>query len=248
MLISQLDQNHSTPGCSIVTTKDYVILIKKITCMAGIAGVLIIVLGIVLSAVSFTGAYGESYSLLNHNISELGERGVSNLAWLFNGSLVAGGLCLILFMLGLNLCLHDWPVYLISVAGIVAVTGIMLSGLTPMVAAETSVIHIDAARLFFYGGMLSTFFYSLYVLLGRSGWFPKWTMLLSVLALISFWAFVYLPGMIFPGFTVEDYLVRRLGENRPALFLPSLLEWLVMFFAVLWIAVMSLFICRPGKK
>ena len=228
--------------------KDDGILIQKITCIAGLGGVLIIVLGIIISALAFTGAYGESYSILNHNISELGERGVSNLAWLFNGSLVAGGLFLILFMLGLNLCIHDWPVYLISVAGIVAVTGIMFTGLTPMVGAETSEKHINAARLFFYGGMLSTFFYSLYVLLGRRGAFPKWTVLLSVLALISFWAFIYVPGMFYPGFTVEDYLVRRQGEGRPDLFLPSLLEWLVMLFAVLWIAAMSLFVCRPARK
>lgn len=72
----------------------------RITCLAGLFGVLVIVLGVLVSALVFVGDYGEPFSILNHNISELGERGVSELAWLFNASLVLGGLGLIVFMGG----------------------------------------------------------------------------------------------------------------------------------------------------
>lgn len=225
------------------------ILLRKLTCLTGLAGVLIIGLGVLFAALGFSGAYGESFSLLNHNISELGEHEVSRLAWVFNNSLVIGGLSLILFMLGLSLSVRHWPVYLISLAGLVTISGMILTGLTPMMAGETSGLHIDAARLFFYGGMSTTFIYSLYAGLGRRGDFPRWTAMLSLFSLASFWAFIYLPAILQPGFTVEDYLVRRQGAGRPDLFLPSLLEWLVMFSAVIWIGVVAASLCwhREGK-
>jgi len=228
--------------------KGHGILIKKVTCRAGLTGVLVILLGIAISAVAFKGAYGEAYSILNHNISELGEQGVSELAWLFNISLIVGGLCLIVFMLGLSMSTRQWPVHLVSLSGVVAIAGMSLSALTPIVAGETSGLHIDAARLFFYGGMLSTFVYSLYVLLDKRCWFPKWTVLTSLLALLSFWAFIYVPAMIYPGFTVEDYLVRLQGEQRPVLWLPSLLEWLVLFSSLLWIGFIVRFVCLERGK
>jgi hypothetical membrane protein len=220
------------------------ILFRKLTCLTGLAGVSIIGLGVLISALGFTGAYGESFSPLNHNISELGEVEVSGLAWVFNNSLIIGGLSLILFMLGLSLSVRHWPVYLISLTGVVAISGMILTGLTPMSAGETSGLHIDAARLFFYGGMSATFIYSLYVGLGRRGEFPRWTAILSFLSLASFWAFIYLPAILEPGFQIEDYLVRMQGAARPDLFLPSLLEWLVMFFTVLWIGVLAVILCR----
>jgi hypothetical membrane protein len=231
-----------------ISSNDRVLLIKKATCMAGMTGVLIIVLGIVVSALAFSGDYGEPYSVLNHNISELGELEVSELAWLFNNSLVVGGLLLILFMLGMSLSLPYWPIYLVSLTGMVSVGGMIVSGLTPMVAGETSGLHMTAAQWFFYGGMPSTSIYSLYALLAKGRWFPRWTAVFSLFALISFWAFIYLPAIMYPGFTLEDYLIRMQGESRPDFFLPSLLEWLVMFSAVLWIAVVAYYVCVSGNE
>jgi len=72
--------------------------------------------------------------------------------------------------------------------------------------------------------------------------------MLSLLSLASFWAFIYLPAILQPGFTVEDYLVRRQGAGRPDLFLPSLLEWLVMFSAVVWIGMVAANLCRHTEE
>ncbi len=218
-------------------------LFRKLTCLTGLVGVSIIGLGILISALGFTGAYGESFSPLNHNISELGEVKISGLAWVFNNSLIVGGLSLILFMLGLSLSLRHWPVYLISLTGMAAICGMILIGLTPMKAGETSGLHIHAARLFFYGGMSATLIYSLYVGLDRRSEFPKWTAIVSLLSMASFWAFIYLPAILEPGFQVEDYLIRMRGAGRPDLFLPSLLEWLVMFCSLLWLGLVTRYVC-----
>ena len=49
-----------------------------------LAGVFVLVSGIAITALTYRGTQGERYSLLNHSISELGEVGVSRLAWVFN--------------------------------------------------------------------------------------------------------------------------------------------------------------------
>nr|MBN1229909.1 hypothetical protein [Anaerolineae bacterium] len=56
----------------------------RITSLAGFAGSGIILLGCLISGLAYTGRTGESYSLLNHFISELGELRYSELALVFN--------------------------------------------------------------------------------------------------------------------------------------------------------------------
>lgn len=220
----------------------------QVTCMAGFFGVLVIVFGVFVSSVAFVGDYGEPFSILNHNISELGERGVSELAWLFNASLILGGIGLIVFFGGLGHVYRRWPIYMISISGVVAVTGMLLTGLIPMYAGETTGLHMDAAQLFFYGGMFSSIIYTLFVLIDRRGYFSRWTLLASLLVVASFAAFIYLPRILYPGFTLEDYLVRLQGADRPRLWIPSLLEWIAMASAVLWIVVMAMDVCRQARK
>ncbi len=65
---------------------------KKRTIAAwGFAATGVLVVGALIPALSYRGKAGEPYSFLNHFISELGERGVSALAPVFNASLVLGG-------------------------------------------------------------------------------------------------------------------------------------------------------------
>ena len=67
----------------------------------GQAGICIILLSALIAAASYVGKQNETYSFLNHFISELGEIGVSPLAHIFNGGLILGGLLTSFFMLGL---------------------------------------------------------------------------------------------------------------------------------------------------
>lgn len=76
---------------------------KRLTHICGFLGSAIIVLGSLITAIPYRGKEGESYSILNHFISELGEVGVSRLAPVFNASLIAGGVVLLIFVLGLGL-------------------------------------------------------------------------------------------------------------------------------------------------
>ena len=67
----------------------------------GQAGILILLLSVLIAAAFYVGKQNETYSFLNHFISELGEKGVSPLANIFNGGLIVGGACISFFMLGL---------------------------------------------------------------------------------------------------------------------------------------------------
>ena len=68
----------------------------------GFLGCALIILGMTASAIAYRGRQGERYSPFNHFISELGERGTARLAAVFNGGVIAGGLCPLplLFLVG----------------------------------------------------------------------------------------------------------------------------------------------------
>ena len=67
--------------------------------LSGLLGVVIIIFGTEVAASAYRGRAGETYSPLNHFVSELGHAHVSAEAMLFNVSLVAGNACLVPFTL-----------------------------------------------------------------------------------------------------------------------------------------------------
>ncbi len=73
--------------------------------IAGLAGVLAVLLGSLVAGIFYRGKDGERYSPLNHFISELGEEGVSAKAGWFNLSLIVSGLCLLAACISLGLIL-----------------------------------------------------------------------------------------------------------------------------------------------
>ena len=84
--------------------------------LAGIAGVLAVLIGALIAGFAYRGKDGERYSPLNHFISELGEEGVSANAGWFNISLIVSGLCLLLACISLGRIL---PGTLARMAGVI---------------------------------------------------------------------------------------------------------------------------------
>ncbi len=98
----------------------------------GMAGSAVIALAGLVAALAYRGRLGEAYSPLNHFVSELGELGVSPLAGVFNAGLLIGGLCMVIFLVGLGRRIGGWPGLLFGVLGLACGVSGTLVGAFPM--------------------------------------------------------------------------------------------------------------------
>lgn len=212
--------------------------------LLGILGAVVISLGTVISALFYQGRSGEKYSLLNHFVSELGEYPWSAAAWVFNTSLVLGGLLVLVFMLTLWLVFDNWFGRLIVIVGVITSVSGSLVGLYPMSNLEP---HIDAALTFFYTGLLMTILFSAYVFTRQNEKFPKWLAIPGLISFVSFFAFLFLTDPIFPdGAPVEEIFL--VLENRPAVLETAIFEWAVIISTLIWIFVLSVFVHKNSPS
>jgi len=194
----------------------------------GQAGVFILLLSALMPAAFYIGRENETYSFLNHFISELGEIGVSPLAYIFNGGLILGGICISSFMLGL--AIHIGGSWGLVLGAIGLVTGISASlvGVFPM---NQLAIHTAIANTFFYGGLLAALGYTLYVIFSPHPRLPKITALTGGVTMLAFAVFVwFLPAPLEDGQSISEIL-----KNRPEVWTLPILEWLVFLCVMGWI-------------
>jgi hypothetical membrane protein len=194
----------------------------------GQAGVFILLLSAFIPAAFYVGKQNETYSFLNHFISELGETGVSRLAYIFNGGLIVGGACISFFMLGLAIHIGgNWGLILGAI-GLVTGISATLVGVFPMNQLE---IHTAIANTFFYGGLLVALGYTLYIVFSPKPRLPKITALTGGLTMLAFAAFVwFLPAPLEDGQSIHEIL-----KNRPEIWTLPILEWVVFLCVMVWI-------------
>ena len=195
----------------------------------GQAGVLILLLSAFIPAAFYVGKQNETYSFLNHFISELGEKGVSPLAHIFNGGLIVGGACISFFMLGLAKHIGGSWGLILGAIGLVTGLSATLVGVFPMNQLE---IHTAIANTFFYGGLLAALGYTLYVVFSYEPRLPKITALTGGVTMLAFAVFIwFLPAPLEDGQTISEIL-----KNRPEIWTLPILEWLVFLCVMGWIS------------
>ncbi len=153
------------------------------------AGALSAVLGACIAASVYRDRDGQRYSPLNHFISELGEVGVSRLAWVFNLGLILCGLCLLPACLSLGLILPGVWSKLGLAAGAVATLSISAVGIFPM---NRMAAHTRAANTYFRLGLVMVIFFTLAILLQppESQFLSPWLALTGVPAILAYAAFL----------------------------------------------------------
>lgn len=214
--------------------------LPTVSALAGLTGTAVLALGSLITALAYSGRKGEPYSLLNHFVSELGEVGVSELAWLFNGTLFVGGLCLTVFLLGLAAYMRaGWFSILFGLVGLVTGVSGALVGIFPM---NNLVPHARVAMMFFNMGLVATLLFSLYVLFSRQRRFPKWMLAPGLLATAFFVAFLFYPQPATSGSIDIGEATRQLMANRPAVWPMAILEWGVLISILVWALVVSLYL------
>ncbi|MBN2391955.1 MAG: DUF998 domain-containing protein [Anaerolineae bacterium] len=214
------------------------------TAAAGISGVAVILLGALITALAYEGREGQAYRFWNHFVSELGEVGVSRLASVFNGSLILGGVGIIIFMIGLTRLIPGWFRYVFAVAGLATGISGTLVGFFPMNRLQP---HIQVAMQFFNMGLLAMTLFSLYVLFARQRTFPRWFVVPGILATACFAAFLYLPtpNDVSGGIPTTQALVIT---NRPEVWWLSIMEWSAVLAVLGWVLLVSLYLWIQARK
>lgn len=215
----------------------------RIGIWSGILGPLIMGLGMLITAFGYTGIEGQRYSLFNHYVSELGEVGVSELAWVFNTSLFLGGLLATVFVIYLASRLESWLRYPLGVLGVTATVNGALVGIYPMNNLSR---HIFVAMNFFNLGMLISLLYSLVFLFTKKHPFPKW---LAIPGLINAGLFTW-----FLNFPPDENAINQFQEgmqglihNRPNFMPMALLEWAVILGIIVWVLLLGVYLYTQRK-
>lgn len=212
--------------------------LRKIGAWTGFISALGIMLAFLIVGLVYKGRIGESYSLTNHFVSELGEIGVSPMAWLFNAALIIGGIGILLGFVSLALRLHGWFRYLILVLGFITGVSGTLVGFFPMNQLDT---HISVALTFFNTGWMITGAFSVYLLVSKQKQFPRWLVLPGFVAAAAFIVFSNYNDSYMNGTRSLDEL---LGAARPEFWSLAVLEWVVVLSVLIWVVLISAVMIR----
>jgi hypothetical membrane protein len=203
----------------------------------GLSGAGVVVVCSLITALFYRGTAGESYSIQNHFISELGEGGVSPLAWLFNFGLILGGLLFLPFAVGLALSIPGWLSKVARISGTVSALSLSAVGIFPM---NNIGPHIQAAMMYFRSGLVTVFLFGLAIQLQRGDQTAvhKWANIASVIAALCYGAFLFYPNNV--GSQNGSSLDVSLASIRPEVWTIAILEWSVFFGTILWFFVIAL--------
>ena len=191
----------------------------------GLGSIAVILSGTAVTSLSYSGWTGESYSPLNHFVSELGEAGTSRLALAFNFGILLGGIGLGVFLMLLSRRLTGRYRFAFVVAGVVAGISGSLVGVFPM---DIPALHRAASGVFFMTGWLVAAIFSLWLLAA-----PR----------PSFSRFLIVPGGLTVGvfalFLAVYSTYRPVDANahigvREAIWSVPLLEWAALLSLLLW--------------
>ena len=218
--------------------------ILKTTAITGGFGATVIVLSSLITAYFYQGRTNERYNFANHYVSELGEIGVSNIPFIFNGGLMIGALLLTIFMIGIAWLMPKW-IGLIF-AGLALVTGIsgFFVGVYPMSNLSP---HLTAAMTFFNTAQFAMLVFTIYVLFSKAPWFSKKLAVPGFITFIFFVIFLNMPSALNGDVDFKTAMRNQL-YNRPNIIPLALFEWLIIAGLMAWIIATSLHIWRYYKQ
>ncbi len=201
----------------------------------GLIGVLVAVAASLVTVMAYSGADGERYSPLNHTVSELGERGVSELAAVFDLGLIVGGVSIGLYMVSITLRGSSWSERGFGLLGLVASVAMVLVGLFPVDDLEP---HVRAATMAFLLILVVAAWFAVWCLRGSAP-YPAVYGWLAVAIVVLVIVFLLLTGLVQPDYHFEMEFNEELP--RPDVLLNSLLEWIVIAAAWAWIAALAMY-------
>jgi len=197
----------------------------------GIIASLVGLVFIVTPQFFYVGAEGEAYSMFNHAVSELGELGISELAWMFNIGMILAGILFIPFMIGFGLYINNIISKITAVVGVYSAASIVLVGIFPM---NYIYEHSVAAISFFLSGMVMTLLWAIAILVQKEVRVHKGLSLGGFINMTIFALFLYGPFGSF-------------GPPRPEFSMRITLEWAIYWAIIGYLLILSLYVWRKEK-
>jgi hypothetical membrane protein len=205
----------------------------------GLGATAIILLGALIAAIPYVGYMGEGYSPLNHFISELGERGRSELAAVFNAGIVAGGIGLGLFLVILSRRVTGrYGVALLPAALAAGISGALV-GVFPM---DTHASHRLASGVFFCTGWIVAAVFSVWLARNPRAGFPRWLVVPGAISVATFMVFLAVYSTFRPADPDAHVLVRS------AIWAVPLLEWASLLSLLAWCACVAIVLVRKRAE
>ncbi len=196
-------------------------------------GVGLILLICLVAALAYSGPEGEAYSPLNHTVSELGERGVSELAPLFNVGLITSGALIALYLFGFVLRFNDRGGRSVGVLGTAAGVAMALVGVFPVDDLQP---HIVVAAVAFLLVLATALSFAVWNLRGGAP-YPRWLGWFAAGIVVLVLVFLVVPSVVQPEYTFEMDFTAEVP--RPDVLLNSTLEWAVILSVWAWIAALA---------
>ena len=201
------------------------------------AGSLVILVSSLIAALAYRGKNGERFSISTHFVSELGEMGVSRLAWLFNGGLIIGSFLLFLMIPGVGISMNSIWGTIGTGFGMIAALACLFVGVFPMNNIKP---HIKAAMTYFRAGLATVLLFIIAILVQSPSerLIPLYSLIIGVFAFMAYASF-----LVYMGRTTKKEPSNALDTtsitNRPRFLWMPFLEWMVVIFTILWFLVIS---------
>jgi hypothetical membrane protein len=210
--------------------------IDKVYPYLALAGTTLILVGTLISIIQYRGRKGERYSLFNHFISELGEKGVSQAAWGFNTGMMLGGWLFLPLIIVMGLRLSSLLGWIGTAFGLVAGVAAALVGVFSM---ERLTPHRRAAMTFFHSGLYCIIFYTIAIFAqpAAARVVPLGLNIVGILAIGSFGTFLLLlyakpktDETQPPNYILDPNVM----PDRPRFWRTPILEWCIFFSIQIW--------------
>jgi len=204
--------------------------------LAGLLGCVLAVVGVWIASSAYRGKQGEPYSVLNHFISELGERGVSQRAWAFNWGLILCGILLLPATINLGLILSGLWAKIGLVFGVITALSLSLVGVFSMDRLKP---HGIAAVTFFRAGLLMVLFFTMAIAFQPQDnqIFPRTLALAGLPAILAFSTFLIMMGQVTK---TKDQPLEPLDQSRPRIWKMAVAEWAIFVTIIFWFLMAAL--------
>lgn len=218
----------------------------------GMIGTSILLIGLILPQFPFKGLQDESYSMLNHFVSELGFVGVSEWAVVFNVCLFIGGILFLPFIISVKDQIKGKLWKIGTFCGYVAAIGCAFVGVFPM-NNETIIGHGLAAMAFFMGSNVMMVLFSISLLAEKDSKLPKsFAVAGFIILILNFTMFFQDFGAMALGFGElgEGFDITQIFTDleRPDFWLVALAEWLIVLGVLISLLVLAIYHFKNAQK